>query len=168
MEETLKVINRMKADRILQDYAIGGAIAAMFYIQPFTTEDLDIFFSVSSTGTALDLLEPIYRYLEKAGYHAEGAMIKIEGWPVQFLPLYSPLIEEAVEHANETVVSGIPVRVMAAEHLVAIMLDTGRPKDYARIASFLEAGSLDMSRLQDILSRHGLDAKWENNRSRFS
>jgi hypothetical protein len=168
MEETLRVIKRMKADGVIGEYAIGGAIGAMFYVAPFATEDLDIFFSISMGGESIDILGPIYDYLQKAGYPAEGAMINIEGWPVQFLPVYNALIEEAVEQAIETKAYGIPVRVMQAEHLVAIMLQTGRPKDYARIASFLEVDAVDTDKLMEVLSRHGLDLKWQENRLRFS
>src|SRR5215211_2569621 len=103
MEQTLKVINQMKEAGVIENYAIGGAIAAMFYIEAFATEDVDIFFTMSGTGSALDFLSPIYTYLTAHGYQAEGAMVNIQGWPVQFLPLYKPLIEEAVEQANETV-----------------------------------------------------------------
>ena len=158
----------MKAEGIIADYAVGDAIAAMFYIAPFSTEDLDVFFSVTTTETGLDLLGPIHRYIERAGYRAEGAAIHVEGWPVQFLPLYNPLVDEAVQQADERTVSGVPVRVMQAEHLVAIMLQTGRPKDYARIAGFLEADAVDVNKLMDILSRHGLADKWDQNRLRFS
>ena len=111
----------MKAEGIIADYAVGDAIAAMFYIAPFSTEDLDVFFSVTTTETGLDLLGPIHRYIERAGYRAEGAAIHVEGWPVQFLPLYNPLVDEAVQQADERTVSGVPVRVMQAEHLVAII-----------------------------------------------
>lgn len=86
----------------------------------------------------------------------------------QFLPLYNPLIEEAVEQANETEYHETPIRVVRSEHLVAIMLDTGRPKDYARITSFLEAGVVDMDSLMDILSRHDLESKWGENEWRFT
>lgn len=157
----------MKEDGIIETYAVGGAIAAMFYIEAFATEDLDIFFAISGTGSALDFLSPIYEHLRKHGYQAEGAMVNIEGWPVQFLPLYKPLIEEAVEQANETEYGQTSVRVMQAEHLVAIMLDTGRPKDYARITRFLEAGVLNTESLMEILSRHKLERKWRENKWRF-
>ena len=153
---------------MIDNYAIGGAMAAMFYIAPFATEDLDIFFGVKGDGGGLDLLSPIYEYLTHRGYKAEGVMINIEGWPVQFLPSYNPLVEEAVEQANETEYGQTRIRVARAEHLVAIMLDTGRPKDYARIAGFLEVGVLDMESLKDILSRHDLEAKWRDNRWRFT
>ena len=47
-------------------------------------------------------------------------------------------------------------------------MQTGRPKDYARIAGFLEADAVDVNKLMDILSRHGLADKWDQNRLRFS
>ena len=167
MEQTIQVINRMKEDGVIENYAIGGAIAAMFYIDPFATEDLDIFFAIRDAEGVIDFLSPIYEYLTKRGYQVEGVMINIEGWPVQFLPLYNPLVEEAVEQANETEYHQTPVRVIRAEHLVAIMLDTGRPKDYARITSFLETGNVDTESLMDILSRYDLEKKWRDNRWRF-
>ena len=168
MEQTIKVINQMKEDGVIENYAIGGAIAAIFYIDPFSTEDLDIFFAASGTGSALDILSPIYDYLSKHGYQPEGAMINIERWPVQFLPIFKPLIEEAVEQANETKYNQTPVRVIRAEHLVAIMFDTGRPKDYARITRFLEDDVIDRDAFMDILSRHDLDDKWRKNQWRFA
>ena len=167
MEQTLKVINRMKEDGVIEDYAIGGAIAAIFYIEPFATIDLDIFVDIQAEGLAIDILSPIYRYLEKQGYQLQNEMITIEGWAVQFLPVFNPLIEEAVIRANETVYGQTLVRVIRAEHLVAIMLATGRPKDYARMTYFLEADIIDMDVLMDILVRHDLEKKWRKNKSRF-
>ena len=157
----------MKEDGVIENYAVGGAVAAMFYIEAFATEDLDIFFALSDAGRALDLLAPIHDYLKRRGYQPEGATVDIEGWPVQFLPLYKPLIEEAVERAVETEYGQTFVRVVSSEHLVAIMLDTGRPKDYARIARFLELSVVDVERLARILARHGLGQKWRENLPRF-
>lgn len=56
---------------------------------------------------------------------------------------------------------GIKTRVMTAEHLVAIALKTGRAKDKLRITQFLESGAVDIARLREILSRHGLLARWQ-------
>ena len=50
---------------------------------------------------------------------------------------------------------------------MAIALDTGRPKDQARLLTFVEAAVADPGRLDDILSRHGLGAAWSRFRSRF-
>ncbi len=54
-----------------------------------------------------------------------------------------------------------PTRVMAAEHLVAIALRTGRAKDKIQIQQFIESGVLDAARLQDILTQHSLLEKWK-------
>ncbi|PYS76543.1 MAG: hypothetical protein DMF66_14125 [Acidobacteria bacterium] len=157
MEKTLKVINRMEADGVIGRYAIGGAVAAIFYIEPFTTYDLD----------NLVVLTPIYEYLARKGYEAEGEAVNVEGWPVQFLPAYNPLVAEALKQAVEIKFKRTPTRVMSAEHLVAIMLQTGRTKDYARAAKFLEEDVVDVERLEDILSRHELSGKWREFSRRF-
>ena len=50
----------------------------------------------------------------------------------------------------------VPTRVFTAEHLCAIALQTGRPKDHARVAMFFEQGAIDRGVLDDILRRHDL------------
>ena len=159
MEKTLEIINRMEADGVIGRYAIGGAMAAIFYVEPFTTFDLDIFFEAHVPGRLITMT-PVYEYLKAAGYEAEGEAVDIEGWPVQFLPTYNPLVAEAVEQAVEIEFKRTPTRVLSAEHLVAIMLQTGRTKDYARVAKFLEEGVVNVDRLTDILARHQLTEKW--------
>jgi len=54
----------------------------------------------------------------------------------------------------------VPVRVLSAEHLAAIALETGRPKDHARLVQFVDSGILDEQRLAAILGRHGLLERW--------
>lgn len=166
MEKTLRVINRMEADGVIERYAIGGAVAAIFYIEPFATYDLDIFFAAGVSG-GLITLTPIYEYLARKGYKAEGEAVNIEGWPVQFLPTYNPLVAEAVEQAVEIKFKRTPSRVMSAEHLFAIVLQTGRAKDYARASEFLGKGVVDAERLKDVLSRHRLIGKWRELSRRF-
>ncbi len=151
----------MVKDGVIEQYAIGGAVAAIFYIEPINTNDLDIFFHVKDPSAGLDILAPLYEYLSDLGYKGQGDSIDIEGWPVQFLPIFNPLLEEAVEQAREVTFHRTKTRVMQAEHLVAIMLQTGRLKDHARIAQFIEHNAVDQERLDSILIRHGLVKKWE-------
>ena len=151
----------MVKDGVIQQYAIGGAVAAIFYIEPINTNDLDVFFHVSDSSPGLDILAPLYEYLSGLGYKEQREAIDIEGWPVQFLPVFNPLLEEAVEQAKEVRFQRAKTRVMQAEHLVAIMLQTGRLKDHARIAQFIEHEAVDQKLLADILERHGLIKKWE-------
>ncbi|MBA2524344.1 MAG: hypothetical protein H0V18_00980 [Pyrinomonadaceae bacterium] len=122
MEKTLRVLNRMVKDGVIERYAIGGAVAAIFYVEPINTNDLDIFFHVQDPSAGLDILAPLYEYLGYLGYKGQGEAIDIEGWPVQFLPVFNPLLEEAVEQAKEVRFQRTKTNVMQAEHLVAIML----------------------------------------------
>jgi len=57
MEKTLKVINAFKENKVIEDYAIGGAIAALYYVELLLTYDLDIFFITVEEG--LEVLHPI-------------------------------------------------------------------------------------------------------------
>src|SRR5437016_577821 len=165
MKETLKVINQMVKDGVIEDYAIGGAVAAIYYLEPFDTADLDVFVQVETSGSDLMILAPIYEYLVKRGYKATGEFIYIEGFPVQFLPVFNPLTEEAVRKAQLIKYARVTTRIMRPEHLVAIMLDTGRPKDYLRISMFLEQGKVDLRRLYPVLKRHALIKKWKDRKS---
>jgi hypothetical protein len=162
MKATLEVINRMQADGVVGSYAIGGAVGATFYLEPAATLDIDILLGLKSApGSSLLTLGPVYAYLTSRGYKTEKEYIVIEGWPVQFLPPRDALDEEALQQAVETEVEGVPTRVVAAEHLVAMALRTGRAKDLARILQFVESGALDSDKLDEILKRHGLLEKWE-------
>jgi hypothetical protein len=48
----------------------------------------------------------------------------IAGWPVQFLPPTSPLVEEALGETQDVDVEGEPASVFSGEHLAAIALQT--------------------------------------------
>ncbi|CAN2043254.1 hypothetical protein GMMP1_100029 [Candidatus Magnetomoraceae bacterium gMMP-1] len=54
-----------------------------------------------------------------------------------------------------------PTRVFSAEYLAAIMIETGHPKDHARLTQFFEFDSVNRSVLEDIVIRHGLKEKWK-------
>ena len=162
MKAIFEVINQMQADGVISEYAIGGAVAATFYLEPASTLDVDIFVELKpAVDSMLLTLTPIYDYLTARGCKAAKETILIAGWPVQFLPPGGPLDEEALHSAVRTEVEGVPTRVITAEHLVAMALKTGRAKDCARIMAFVESGVLDISKLDQILKRHGLVAKWE-------
>ena len=162
MKATLEMINGMKNDGVIGIYAIGGAVGATFYLEPLATADVDIFVMLPTVpGSPLLSLAPIYDYLRARGCHTEGERIVVGDWPVQFLPAHSALEQEALAQAVETEVEGVRTWVLGAEHLVAIALETGRAKDYARIVQFLEQDAVDADKLNPILMRHGLAGKWE-------
>lgn len=168
MKATLEVINQMQADGVIGKYAIGGAVGATFYLEPAATLDVDIFVSLPKTrGGSLLTLTPIYDYLTQRGHKTEGEYVVIGSWPVQFLPPSNALGEEALAQAVETEVEGVKTWVMTAEHLVALALQTGRAKDFSRLLQFVESGVLNADRLDVILKRHGLLAKWEQFGNKF-
>ena len=80
MKATLEVINRMQAEGIIGKYAIGGAVGAIFYLEPLATLDIDIFVSLKNPqGSPLVALTPIYDYLTSRGHKAEKEYPVIEG-----------------------------------------------------------------------------------------
>ena len=44
---------------------------------------------------------------------------------------------------------------------MAIALQTGRGKDFARLLMFVESPTADVVKLNEILDRHGLSAAWQ-------
>ncbi len=157
----IDVVNRMKAAGVIDEYAIGGAVGATFYLEPISTQDLDIFVTFRSDPASLLVdPQPIFDYLKLHGGTIEGEYVMIADWPVQFLPPTGPLVEEALAEAVEENVEGTTARVFTAEHLAAIALETGRAKDKARLVQFIESGVLDTARFEDVLGRHGLVETW--------
>ncbi len=125
-----KIINEMLAAKVIENYALGGALAVTFYTEPIATQDVDIFFQAKDAENSLLILSPIYDYLARKGYEAKAEHVIVEDLPIQFLPVLKALTSEAVEDANEFELEDTTIRVMSPEHLVAIMLDTGRTKDF--------------------------------------
>lgn len=76
-------------------------------------------------------------------------------------------MRETLKVINQMVKGGVIEKYARPEHLVAIMLDTGRPKDYLRVNMFLEEGAVDRRSLNAVLKRHGLAKKWKDNEYRF-
>ncbi len=162
------MINRMQADGVIERYAIGGAVGATFYLEPVATLDVDVFVEFhSEPGSPIVSPEPIFKYLRDRGCTMEGDHVVIAGWPVQFLPAGSALLQEALVAALEKDVDGMTTRVFTAEHIAAIALETGRAKDKARVLQFIEAGVLDLERLQEILARHDLIGHWQQFERQF-
>ncbi|MBL0174350.1 MAG: hypothetical protein IPP94_03625 [Ignavibacteria bacterium] len=157
----LKVINRMKADGVIQSYAIGGAVGATFYLEPISTLDVDVFIHIEQVpGSLLLSLGAVFEYLQHLGYSPAGEYVMIEGWPVQFLATTGALADEALADAVVMRVDDTPVWVFSPEHLAAIALETGRVKDTTRLLQFLQAGALSMSRFESIVDRNGLGDRW--------
>ena len=165
--QTITVLNQMVADGIIRRYAIGGAVAAMNYLEPALTEDVDVLISFDTQSPSGPVtLGPIVAWLGAKCYsewRKEGLVV--DGWPVQFLPVADPLDLEAIEQAAVVedpfgTEATISTWMLSAEHVVATALKTGCPKDFVRISAFLDTEAVDLDLLGDILDRHGLGDKW--------
>ncbi len=161
MKRTIEVLNELERDGIVSRYAIGGAMGAIFYTEPFLTFDLDVFVVLPSTAVGLVTLAPIYDALRARGYAEENECVTIEGVPVQFLPAYNALVEEALRAAQERLYEDVSVRVVRSEYLMAIALQTGRNKDRERVRILCEQANIEMDVLADILKRHQLEERWK-------
>ena len=159
MKQALEVLNSMVSEGIIKDYAIGGAMGAMYYTEVVTTYDLDIFV-VFADETRIDVLSPVYQYLRGRGYNVDmnmGECINIEGVPVQFLPVNDGLVKDALGDANEIDYDGVPTKVLKATYLAAICIKVGRTKDKVRTQMLLASNGFDNAEFQRILLKHGLE-----------
>jgi len=159
VERVFKVVNKMYQEGILEDYAIGGAVATIYYTEPFATKDLDIFFMPIEKEKVI-LLTPFYDFLLKKGYKTYKEYIMIGDTPIQFIPASTDLEKEAVKNATFVKYKNIEVKILKPEYLIAVFLKVYRPKDRDKLIRLLEQSKINKTFLSDILKRHNLDKKF--------
>jgi hypothetical protein len=160
------LLNEMKLEGVLHDYALFGATAQMRYTEPVATLDADVLVVVPEPDR-LDVLAPIYEYCRSRGLLPEGEAIRVGAWPAQFVPVFSPLTAEAVAEAETADFEGIPLRVVRPDHLAVIALSVGRAKDFARILALFESQTVTRETVAALAERHGLSAAWRKFEERF-
>jgi hypothetical protein len=155
--EALAAMHRLKTDGLVADYAIGGAMALVFWSEPIATFDLDVFVLLPSKGRLVSL-EPIYEWARRNRYPEEAEHILIAGVPVQIIPAHDALAEEAVASAADLDYEGLSVRVIRPEYLIALYLEPGARthKRLERVAALLEEGSVDRELMDRVLARYNL------------
>lgn len=163
MKNTIKVINELKEKGLIKDYAIGGGIAALFYIEPFLTYDLDVFIILveKEKQKSLIVLSDVFDYLKSRDYSWKGEHIIIEGMPVQFIPA-DELEREAVENGKVIEYEGIKIKLILPEYLIAILLRAGRKKDIEKIGRLMEQTKVDRKKLNDLLDKFDLKEKFNS------
>lgn len=161
MDKALKVISRLHKEGVLEEYAIGGAIATIYYTEPFATFVVDIFF-IPPEEQGILVLTPFYDYLNKKGYKTHKEYILIGETPIQFIPAATALEKEAVQNAVVVSYKNVKVNILRPEYLIAIFLSVYRLKDREKIVKLIEQTKIDRKLLTEILLRHGLKEKFEN------
>ena len=157
--DALRVLNEMKSAGVVEDYAVAGAMAMVFWAEPIPTYDLDVLVSLPGDESTIVSLAPLYRWAAEHGHKAQAEHVMIEGVPVQFLPAHNSLAEEAIDRAVTLEYEGVPVRVVRPEHLVALYLEPSARtlKRRERAAALMESTELDRAALADLLGRFGLE-----------
>jgi hypothetical protein len=155
LADVLRAANELVSAGLIEDYALGGALAAVYYTEPFTTYDADIIF-VASDKTLNAGIPAIYSHLQSKGWRVEREHLLVRDFPVQFLAA-SGLTEEAVRKANRIEYEGVAAKVFRPEYIIAIAASVGRHKDLARIEQLMSQAKIDKALLDDILRRYNLN-----------
>jgi hypothetical protein len=100
MKRVFRLLNEMVRDGAIPNYAIGGAIGAVFYVEPFATQDVDVFVLMETETSGLVTTIPGCSYLNDRGFtDVRGDAIVVDDWPVQFIPVSDELEAEAYLNA---------------------------------------------------------------------
>ena len=166
MKELAQLLNEMQQAGVIRNYALFGAVAQMRYTEPVATLDADVLVAVPAADR-IDALSGIYDFCAARGYRPEGEAIRVGAWPAQFVPVFNPLTEEAMEQAPTADFEGVALRVVGADHLAVIALSVGRAKDFARILALLESGSASRESIGRLAARHGLANAWSRFENKF-
>lgn len=166
MTELARLLNEMRDQGVILNYALFGALAQMRYTEAVATLDADVLVDLPPS-TGIDVLRTIYQFCAKRGFQPEGEAIQIGSWPVQFIPVFSPLTEAALQYAEIADFEGVPLRVVRAAYLAVIALSVGRSKDFARILALLESRSVTEAEIGELAKQHGLADAWKQFRMRF-
>ena len=154
LADVLRAANELVSAGVIEDYALGGALAAIYYTEPFTTYDADIIF-IASDKTLSAGIPAIYSHLQAKGWRVEREHLVVKDFPVQFLAA-SGLTEEAVREATQIEFEGVPAKVFRPEYIIAIAASVGRHKDLARIEQLMTQARINKASLDDILRRYKL------------
>lgn len=158
----IRVLNELVKAGLLKQYAIGGGVGVLYYVEPVLTYDFDVVCHFPGEGPVIDP-SPLFNELKQRGFtFGEEDRVTIAGVPVQFIPAEPGLMEEALHSAVEVAIGQAPARILTMEHLMANMLRLHRPKDRAKLALIAESHceAYNAEVLNEILERHGLLEKW--------
>ena len=157
LADVFQVLNRMRDDGVVADYAIGGATAVLFYAEPTRTYDVDVFVTLHGEhGGELVSLSSVYEWARGRGIRTEAEHLMIEGVPVQLFPAYNELVKASLSTARVHDYAGVAVRVVGPEHLVALALQAGGARRRERAWQLLQSGAVDREQLCELLTTHAI------------
>jgi hypothetical protein len=156
--DVLLLLNRLKTEGVIHDYAIGGAVAVSLWAEPVAIQDLDVIVTVAGDAHPLDPLRPLLEWFDRHGLAFEGAHVVIAGVPVQFLVAWSPLVQEAVATAAETAYDPAdpPSNTKAQWHAQQRRLP---PREKIRILIELQRREVESNGIRKSLGRPAVEMK---------
>ena len=154
LADVLRAANELVSAGFIKDYALGGALATIYYTEPFTTYDAYIMFTATDKTLSAGI-PAIDSHLQSKGWQVEREHLLLKDFPVQFLAA-SGLTEEAVRNANSIAYEGVPARIFSPEYIIAVAASVGRHKDFARIEQLLDQARINRGLLDDIVHRYKL------------
>lgn len=154
LADTFRVLNELETEGVVLKYAVGGAMAMVFWAEPVATYDLDVFVMLPEAAQPLISLELLYAALRARGFEVSAEHVVIHGTPVQFLVSPNDLGDEAIEGAATQELEGVRFRVIRPEHLCALWLQAGGAKRRERVEVLRQSGVLDENKLATILKRY--------------
>lgn len=149
--DIFRVFRDLKQERTVRDYLVFGSVAAMLHTRPFFTRDVDI-------GVATESDEEFWRIFNRLADfgEVEGHSVVIHGTPVEIFPVdISPIIQDALIHANRKRVENVLVKIASPEHLLLESLRVYRSQDKGRV--FLLDEVVDRQKLNTLLGRLDYD-----------
>jgi hypothetical protein len=154
----LRALEDLKQAAVVEDYAIAGAMALVFWADPIPTYDLDVLVLLPEQDTPIVSLGSIYQWAAAQGHAVHAEHVLVAGVPVQFLPSHNKLTDEAIETAATLDYQGVAVRVVRPEYLVALYLEPSArtAKRRERAAALMESAETDQSVLEDLIHRFKL------------
>lgn len=158
LADVVRALHDLIERGIIEDYAIGGAIGALFWDEVTFTRDLDVFVLLTNESGALVDRSQIYAWASERGYALVQEHIKIGGIPVQLVPALNAVSEEAIKGAALVPFEGVEVRVIRPEYLIAMWLSppANDQKRRERAARLRESSHVDQASLSELMTRYHL------------
>lgn len=161
LADVFRELNALKDEGVVEDYALGGAVATLFYAEAVRTYDVDVFVLVPGQADDLVTMSEVYAWAKRRGYSLRDQHILIHGTPVQFLGMTAGLEADAIRKAREFDYEGVTVRVMPPVHLAALYVLAGGAARRTRAAMLLDAGVATEGEIETLLRHHGRWDDWQ-------
>lgn len=164
MNDEVRVIgllNRLKSEGWLRDYALFGVSAMTYWAEPVATIDLDFIVLVDSDQ---EFIPGVFTAVGNESDGVQGSGFVFGDTPVEIFPssIHS-IYREAVENAADRVLtlddgSKLVVRVVTPEHLILFALEAWRPKDKLRASALRNIAN--ENEVRRLIKKHDSNGKY--------